>query len=69
MSKTERKAEVSRRSFLGAVGTGAGAVAAAAAAGAAATPAVAAESAADKKKARYQASSAHVQAFYRTNRY
>lgn len=59
-----------RRDFLKAM-TGASAVAAAAVVGADQAEAQAAtrESRDERTKARYQANSAHVQAFYRTNRY
>ena len=59
-----------RRDFLKAM-TGASAVAAAAVVGAepAEAQAVTRESRDERTKARYQANSAHVQAFYRTNRY
>ncbi|MGQ3356696.1 MAG: twin-arginine translocation signal domain-containing protein [Phreatobacter sp.] len=59
-----------RRDFLKAM-TGASAVAAAAVVGAdqADAQAVTRESRDERTKARYQANSAHVQAFYRTNRY
>jgi hypothetical protein len=66
-----------RRGFLKALGLGGAAAAAAGVAEAAgpvradAVPAGTArkESEADRLKARYQPNSAHVQAFYRTNRY
>jgi phospholipase C len=58
---------VARRSFLKALGLGAGA-AATTVAGMAPTVAVAAESDAEKLKARYKETD-HVKAFYRTNRY
>ena len=68
--RTELEAKtVDRRNFLKALGAGAGATGlAAAAATVAPSIAEAAESAADKKKARYK-EPAHVQAYYRTNRY
>ncbi len=62
-------AKVERRGFLKALGLGAGAAAAGVTADAALTPAAAQESRNDRTKARYKANSAHVQAFYRTNRY
>ncbi len=73
--KEERMPE--RRGFLKALGLGGAAAAAASVAEAAgpvradAVPAGTArkENEADRLKARYQANSAHVQAFYRTNRY
>lgn len=61
------KPTVDRRGFLKALGAGAGVVATTAAI-VAPTGAIAAESDADKKKARYQETD-HVKAFYRTNRY
>ncbi len=63
------KAKVERRGFLKALGLGAGVAAAGVTADAAMTPAAAQESRNDRTKARYKADSAHVQAFYRTNRY
>jgi hypothetical protein len=59
---------IDRRSVLKAFGLGAGAAAATTAAVVPAGPALASESEADKKKARYK-ETAHVKAFYRTNRY
>jgi len=67
--KKEQQAGVDRRGFLKSLGGTAGAAALVAAGSAAVAPAEAAENNADKRKARYQANSAHVQAFYRTNRY
>jgi hypothetical protein len=64
--KEQDKTKVGRRDFLRAIGVGAGVAATAAAP--LATEAVAAESDADKKKARYKESE-HVKAFYRVNRY
>jgi hypothetical protein len=65
--KTEKK-KVGRRDFLRALGAGAGA--AAAASGTFVEEAAAAgESNDDKRKARYQANSPDVQAYYRVNRY
>lgn len=58
---------LNRRGFLRA-GVGSATVAAAAVA-VPVTQAVAAESDAEKKKARYQPDSPNVQAYYRTNRY
>lgn len=66
-AKTEDAKAVDRRGFLRSIG-GASVAAGAVAVGVPA-PAEAAESDADKKKARYQEKSAHVQNFYRTNRY
>jgi hypothetical protein len=64
--KTEKK--VGRRDFLRALGAGAGV--AAAASGTLVEEAVAdGESNDEKRKARYQANSADVQAYYRVNRY
>ena len=76
MSSNERQAP-ERRGFLKALGLGGAAAAAAGVAEAAgplradAVPAGSArkENEADRLKARYQADSAHVQAFYRTNGY
>ena len=65
--KTEKK-KVGRRDFLRALGAGAGA--AAAASGTFVEEADAAgESNDEKRKARYQANSPDVQAYYRVNRY
>ena len=67
--KTEKK-KVGRRDFLRALGAGAGAGAAAAASGTFVEEAAAAgESNDEKRKARYQANSPDVQAYYRVNRY
>ena len=63
----QEKQTLGRRDFLRTMGAGAGLAVTAAAP--LATNAVAAESDADKKKTRYQANSADVQAYYRTNRY
>ena len=65
--KEQDKAKLARRDFLRAMGAGAGL----AAIGTAplATEAVASESEAEKRKARYQANSTDVQSFYRVNRY
>ncbi len=76
MSKNERQTS-ERRGFLKALGLGGAAAAAAGVAEAAgplradAVPAGSArkENESDRLKARYQANSAHVQAFYRTNGY
>jgi hypothetical protein len=65
--KGQEKEKLGRRDFLRAMGAGAGLAVTAAAPLAA--EAVAAESDADKKKARYQANSTDVQSFYRVNRY
>jgi hypothetical protein len=62
-------AKVERRGFLKVLGLGAGAAAAGAAGDAVVSPAAASENRNDRLKARYKADSAHVQAFYRTNRY
>lgn len=65
--KTEKK-KVGRRDFLRALGAGAGA--AAAASGTFVEEAAAAgESNDEKRKARYQANSPDIQAYYRVNRY
>jgi len=65
--KEQKKEKLDRRDFLRAMGAGAGLAVTAGAP--LATEAVAAESDADKRKARYQANSADVQSYYRTNRY
>jgi phospholipase C len=65
--KKNEDSVVARRSFLKALGLSAGA-AATTVAGMAPTVAVAAESDAEKLKARYKETD-HVKAFYRTNRY
>ena len=73
----DEKQVAQRRGFLKTLGVAAGGAAAATAAEAAgplradAVPAGTArkEGQADRVKARYQGNSAHVQAFYRTNRY
>ena len=64
--KDQDKPKVGRRDVLRAIGAGAGVAVASAAP--LATPAVAAESDADKKKARYKETD-HVKAFYKVNRY
>jgi hypothetical protein len=66
MAKQKQDGAVDRRGFLRSIGVG---VAAATVANVGTGVAEAAESEADKKKARYQANSPHVQAYYRTNRY
>ncbi len=66
MSEAIEKGEARRR-FLRGLGV-AGAAAVAAPFGGA-TPAQARESREEKRRARYQPNSPHVQAFYRTNRY
>ena len=65
--KEQDKAKLGRRDFLCAMGAGAGVAVTAAAP--LATTAVAAESDAEKKKARYQANSTDVQSYYKSNRY
>lgn len=65
--KKNEDSVVARRSFLKALGLGAGAAATTAAA-VMPTVAVAAESDAEKLKARYKETD-HVKTFYRTNRY
>jgi len=65
--KEDDKAKLGRRDFLRAVGAGAGLAVSAAAP--LATQAAASETDAEKKKARYQANSTDVQAYYRVNRY
>jgi hypothetical protein len=62
-------ASIERRGFLKAFSLGAGAAAAGVAADTATTPAAASENRTERLKARYKSDSAHVQAFYRTNRY
>ena len=64
--RQEDKSKVGRRDFLRAMGAGAGLAVTAAAP--LATEAVASESDADKKKARYKETE-HVKTFYRVNRY
>ncbi|MBI3703961.1 MAG: twin-arginine translocation signal domain-containing protein [Rhizobiales bacterium] len=64
--KQPEKSKLGRRDFLRAMGAGAGVAVVAAAP--LATPAVAAESDAEKKKARYKETD-HVKAYYRVNRY
>lgn len=66
-TKTPDRA-LDRRGFLTTLGAGAGAVAVIAGITPPAAPAAAIESASDKKKSRYR-ESAHVRAYYRTNRY
>jgi len=61
----QEKSKLGRRDFLRAIGAGAGVAVAAAAP--LASEAVASD--AEKTKARYQANSADVQAFYKVNRY
>ena len=65
--KQQDKAKLGRRDFLRAMGACAGLAVTAAAP--LATEAAAAESDAEKKKARYKANSADVQTFYKVNRY
>ena len=66
MMKQQDKSKLGRRDFLRAMGAGAGLAVTAAAP--LAGEAKAAESDADKKKARYKETD-HVKAFYRVNRY
>ncbi len=66
MTKKTAEAAPARRGFLKVLGLSAGA---AAASPLAATQAVAREGRDESRKARYPRNSAHVQAFYRTNRY
>jgi hypothetical protein len=68
-SEAITQAKVERRGFLKVLGLGAGAAAGGVAVDATVTPAKAQESRSERTKARYKADSAHVQAFYRTNRY
>jgi hypothetical protein len=65
----DKGASVERRGFLKALGLGAGVAAAGVATDAATAPAAASENRNERAKTRYKADSAHVQAFYRTNRY
>jgi hypothetical protein len=65
--KQQEKSKLGRRDFLRAIGAGAGVAVAAAAP--LASEAVASETDAEKKQARYQANSADVQTFYKVNRY
>lgn len=66
--KRDKKSAVGRRDFLRALGAGAGVAVTAAAP--LATPAHAdSESGDEKRKARYQANSPHIQTYYRVNRY
>lgn len=67
--KKEQQQGMDRRGFLRSLGGGAGTAAIAAAGVAAPVAAEAAENNTEKRKARYQANSAHVQAYYRVNRY
>jgi secreted PhoX family phosphatase len=72
MSKTKPDADLStdlnRRGFLKGLGTGAAGAVTVAAGVTAAAPAEAAESAADKTKARYKETD-HIKKYYATNRY
>jgi hypothetical protein len=65
--KEQDKTKVGRRDFLRAIGVGAGVAVTAVAP--LATEAAAAESDAEKKKARYKANSEEVKTYYRVNRY
>jgi nitrous oxide reductase len=65
--KEQDKSKLGRRDFLRAMGAGAGIAATTAVP--LATAAAASESDAEKKKARYQANSADVQSYYKSNRY
>jgi H+/Cl- antiporter ClcA len=65
--KQQEKSKLGRRDFLRAIGAGAGVAVAAVAP--LASEAVASETDAEKKQARYQANSADVQTFYKVNRY
>ena len=65
--KQQEKSKLGRRDFLRAIGAGAGVAVAAAAP--LASEAIASESDAEKKQARYQANSTDVQTFYKVNRY
>ena len=68
MSKNKSQPSLDRRGFLKGIGTGAAGAATVAAGVVASGPAVAAESAADKKKVRYRETD-HVKKYYATNRY
>ena len=69
MTNERETKTVDRRNFLKVLGSGAGATTLAVAGSVVApAPAEAVESAADKKKKRYQETD-HVRAYYRTNRY
>ena len=63
--KEQDKAKLGRRDFLRAIGAGTAVTTAAPFS----TEAIAAESDAEKKKARYQPNSTDVQSFYKSNRY
>ncbi|MGA8969121.1 MAG: twin-arginine translocation signal domain-containing protein [Pseudolabrys sp.] len=65
--KQQEKSKLGRRDFLRAIGAGAGVAVAAVAP--LASEAIASESDAEKKQARYQANSTDVQTFYKVNRY
>ena len=67
--KKEQQPGLDRRGFLRSLGGGAGAAAMVATGVAVPVTAEAAENNTDKRKTRYQANSAHVQNFYRVNRY
>jgi hypothetical protein len=67
MTKKTAESVPARRGFLKALGLSAGA--AAVATPLVAPPASAREGREEARKARYQRNSAHIQAFYRTNRY
>jgi hypothetical protein len=66
MTQQDKK-KLGRRDFLRAMGAGAGVAVTAAAP--LATEAIATETDAEKKKARYQANSTDVQSYYKSNRY
>lgn len=68
MSNAKSDKSLDRRGFLKSIGKGAAGAATVAAGVSTTTPAVAAESAADKKKVRYRESE-HVKKYYATNRY
>ena len=65
--KQQDKTKLGRRDFLRAMGAGAGVAVTTAAP--LATEAIATETDAEKRKARYQANSTDVQTFYKVNRY
>jgi hypothetical protein len=69
MTSTKTDPAAARRGFLRALGLSGAAAAAAVVPAGASAQAARKENKAEREKARYRADSAHVQAFYRTNRY
>jgi sugar (pentulose or hexulose) kinase len=65
----KQKSKLARREFLRAFGAGATVAAAAAAAPLSGEALADTETNDEKRKARYQANSAHIQTYYRVNRY